>query len=745
MKANHVRAAARGLCCWLVAAAGAGWAHGQSFADACADAPDVGLGTYGFDLTGATGDPVLEVACAEGRDATIDQWIRYVPASSGPIAITTVGLTSGDTVLSVHQDATCDFGAWTAFACNDDSGGPQSRMQIQVVAGEAILIRIAGALGSRPTGSVTISALPVLEQGDVCADPALAVLGTNTFDSSRAVDNNWWACRGFRDQWFSFTPAVSGAMTVSACGPGASTEISVWAGCDAAVMACQEYGECAAYTAVEAGVPVIIRVASDGAIGPQQFSIAVTPGAFPSNDNCETPAIATLGENVFDNTFATTDGFGDCPGGSISPFTAGLDVWFEFVPGATGIYDISTELSLGLSDTALGVYAECGTNPLACNGDDRGFLSFIRMPLTQGQTYLIRVSGAGLPLAGTPFDRGEGILSIVQSIPPDNDECTGATEVVDGVWPYNLYDASAGPQEPSCLPIEMVSTKDVWFRYVPSATGPFEASLLPGGTGGSLSAFGSCNEAALATAGLFYEAGSYSYRLIVEGQAGVPVLFRVATLKYPNDPELPYGDGEISFGPLTTVIPVNDTCSAALAIGQGVTPVDLTGSIKDCATDPSPQWDSNAAATDNDIYYTFASPVSGTVTIKVEDGVSYPYVDGLVVSVYDECGGQPIASGFEFSDAPKDQIEFEAVAGVQYTIRVGSVLNSGSLNVLTGSLDVRGPCAADVNGSGEVDLLDFFTFLNCFDQSLPCSDVTGEGEVDLEDYFAFFNAFDQNC
>jgi len=49
---------------------------------------------------------------------------------------------------------------------------------------------------------------------------------------------------------------------------------------------------------------------------------------------------------------------------------------------------------------------------------------------------------------------------------------------------------------------------------------------------------------------------------------------------------------------------------------------------------------------------------------------------------------------------------------------------------------------ADVTHDGVVDLADFFEFLACFDQSLPCGDANGDGELDLADFFGFLGAFD---
>lgn len=54
-------------------------------------------------------------------------------------------------------------------------------------------------------------------------------------------------------------------------------------------------------------------------------------------------------------------------------------------------------------------------------------------------------------------------------------------------------------------------------------------------------------------------------------------------------------------------------------------------------------------------------------------------------------------------------------------------------------------CPADVDGSGVVDLADYFVFFNCFDATDLCADIDLSGEVDLGDYFAFFAGFDVGC
>lgn len=54
-------------------------------------------------------------------------------------------------------------------------------------------------------------------------------------------------------------------------------------------------------------------------------------------------------------------------------------------------------------------------------------------------------------------------------------------------------------------------------------------------------------------------------------------------------------------------------------------------------------------------------------------------------------------------------------------------------------------CISDLNLDGEVDLADFFLFLEGFDRTLPVADVNTDGLVDLVDFFLFLERFDVSC
>lgn len=718
-------------------------AQGQ-FVDACQDAPSVGVGTYSFNLQIASSNGLdLEPSCADDRRPFIDQWIKFVPITTGPYEISTIGLTSGDTVLAAYEPY-CDFLPFYLVACNDDFQGTQSRMLLSVTAGQEYLIRVAGANETRPQGSVSIESIPPLDQGDTCSNPAAAVLGENTYDVTRSYEDGF-ACFGFRDVWFTFTPIESGALTIHTCGIREQANIAAFDGCNGNVLACSDAFECSAAFGVQAGVPILIRLANEDATGPESFFIELNPTGLPTNDECEAPLPASLGDTPFNNTFATLSRPVTCGGGGPFNFNAGLDVWYSFTPPQSGTYDISTVNSIEIRDTVLAVYPSCEDNLIACNDDGYGFLSLIRTPLVGGQTYLIQVCGAGLPLAGTPIDRGEGILSIRQSVPPTNDECATAAAIAPGITAYNLYDATTGDAQPLCTPSNLAMLNDIWYRYVPTSNEALEVSLLPGGAGGSLTVYrNSCDDGAIAQAGYFYDLslGLDAVRIVLDAEANVPLLFQVSYLGFPSETIPVLGEGEIYVGPPTTPVIPNDLCQDALPVSEGVVPINLVGSIKDCTPLSGPALDTAIAASDNDIYYRYQPANAGTVYVTINDGIDYPYYDGLVVSIHEACNAVPLASSLAFGDAPLDFLSFEANSGQEYIIRVASILRFGSQNIQSGNIVIGDAiacgCPADFNQDGGVDGGDVEAFFTDWADADPCADTNQDGGVDGGDVEAFF-------
>ncbi|MFI4882046.1 MAG: GC-type dockerin domain-anchored protein [Phycisphaerales bacterium JB064] len=61
------------------------------------------------------------------------------------------------------------------------------------------------------------------------------------------------------------------------------------------------------------------------------------------------------------------------------------------------------------------------------------------------------------------------------------------------------------------------------------------------------------------------------------------------------------------------------------------------------------------------------------------------------------------------------------------------------------TIAVPAPCAADLDGDGELTIFDFLAFQNLFDAGDPAADFDGDGELTIFDFLAFQNAFDAGC
>jgi hypothetical protein len=113
----------------------------------------------------------------------------------------------------------------------------------------------------------------------------------------------------------------------------------------------------------------------------------------PTNDECEGAIPAVLGNNVFDNTFATTSQGRFC---TLDGYI-GNDLWFTFTTPTSGALSVSTHPGTTVN-TNIGVYADCtGCHLMASDsdGNDVGLQHTVTFCTGANQTYLIRIGGAG--------------------------------------------------------------------------------------------------------------------------------------------------------------------------------------------------------------------------------------------------------------------------------------------------------------------------------------------------------------
>lgn len=187
---------------------------------------------------------------------------KFVPAHDGLINIDTVG-SSYDTVLSVHSGCgltyfipPSSFGCIqpTQYACDDDSGpGLLSSIQsLPVSAGATYIIEVStwgtSAANVARILDFNFAYFGTVPSNDHC-DSAIVIPGANTSggitnysdsmdvyytDSSYCDPTAPCVSAGFGPRhtvWYSFTPAMNGAINLSTSGSGYDTVLTVQAGC----------------------------------------------------------------------------------------------------------------------------------------------------------------------------------------------------------------------------------------------------------------------------------------------------------------------------------------------------------------------------------------------------------------------------------------------------------------------------------------------------------------------------------
>ena len=757
------------------AAAVTGAAHAQ-FAATCtaSSAQPVGPGVHAFDLRtiSAPGNGTGAAFCADGTP-TYEQWLTYVPTFSGLVAVDLTGVTGGpvtiNTVQSVGSGPSCDFSSFfDVCSVSDDPCAPNGLTKLQTTAGVPVILRVSAPASGRPFGNLRIVENPVGPAGDTCATAVPATLGANVYSTAGSVGELDFACNWFTDTWLVYIPAASGGLVASVCGQAGNDSVALYSGCSATnVLDCGNFNDddfasppCRAKARVTAGVPVYIRL-GQSCPATRQVTLALLPASvIPANDQCANALTAVEGSNIGDNTFAGTDGVDACvddPFG-VGGFGSGRDIWFRFTPAATASYDLAAGfdvagLSVPIGAVATAVFATCAAaqppaTAIACANS--GFSSvYSRVALTAGTPYLVRVAGAGRPVDGNPFSRGEVNLQIRRVVPPTNDPCSGATLIAAGEHPFDLLDASPDGARPCSGDPEI---NDVWFRFIPPASGPFEIGLVEGqGIGtAEITVTSNCGGSAptvIAATANDTMTGAQLSRLILQGVAGQQVLIRIAAdVPFPSP-----STGRLYVGPVRAPAPPgNDSCASAQVLaGLGTIPFSMSNATQapqSCGSVPTCQTDACTTAINADIFFRFVAPRTGPLTIRVNDGEPYFFNDtfgaGAVIAVLDTCASAPSVCGLPCGDFPADSVQLQAQAGQTYIIRIGRYIGApwpqdgGTLTIT---------CPADFNGDGTRDVTDIFAFLSAWFAGAPGSDFDNSGARNVADIFAFLSAWFAGC
>ena len=394
--------------------------------DDCVNAQAIGeVVDLPFDTTLATNDS--PAGHCSGMNNCPNIWYCYTPSCTGLAYVSLCGSTF-DTYLGVYDGCTCDpVGA--QLCCNDDYCGLQSQCDdIPVTAGQQYLIEVGGYSTNSGTGILNVWCVGIGPPNDNCAD-AIPVDDGDVITGSLAAatndgDASCGSSTGNLDVWYVFTASCEGVLRVNTCGThdapgqdlGMDTVLSLHSGCpgtQANELECNDdwpyaSSDPTACTGLDEGIHCDSAIAyplGDGKtvyVRVSHYSGVVQDGAFtlnvdftPENDLCAD--WIGVGEGVYDfcTIGAETDGPDEPVMCNFYGYTqVGSDIWFRYTASDTGTLTVS--LCGSLYDTKLAFYGSAAcppTNILACNDDFCGLQSEISAPVTNGETYTIRVGG----------------------------------------------------------------------------------------------------------------------------------------------------------------------------------------------------------------------------------------------------------------------------------------------------------------------------------------------------------------
>ena len=504
---------------------------------------------------------------------------------------------------------------------------------------------------------------------DDCSAAAPITAGTISADNTGATADTAISC-GFNSNlsiWYAYTaPATGTAIFATSGGTLTDTTLAAFDACGGTEIACDDDSGPGFYSvlnlSVTSGTTYYIYFAGYNlAQGAADLTLTEVTGGVP-NDNCVDAIAVTNGSSTpFTNIGATTDGAGSCG-------AYGSDVWYTYTSSASP-EQVTVDLCGSGYDTVIAVFDACGGTQVACLDDFCGLQTQLAYLQPASTTYYIGIAGfAGAQGTGTMN------LNAVTVVPPANDNCAGATAMVDG---DNAWDNTFASQETtiSCaFGGAANSGKDVWYTYTATSTDNRTFEVTNYTTGDSnLAIFDACGGTELAcnddAVGLLSRIRNFPTTL------GTTYYIRLAGWGNPGGE----GAGNLNISITPPPVPF-DSCELAVAVaGQPVTQTyDTTGFITD-NTDCGGGLDG---------FYAWTPSASG-LGVVTTCGLSG---SDTTLAAYDSCGGALLACNDD-SCGLQSAITFPVTSGTTYYVRIAGFGNQAVFGDI--SFDVPPPPAND--------------------------------------------------
>ena len=355
----------------------------------------------------------------------------------------------------------------------------------------------------------------------------------------------------------------------------------------------------------------------------------------PDNDDCADAVLISDG-TIRGTTFgATQDGQTSCN------FIATPDVWYSFQATCDGFLSVDTCGST--FDTIVSVYDACPgkyQNEIECNrtcggspcGGTDACIGGSKIPVTQGESYLIRVGG---------WVQQQGDFTLHVSCTAQADACDAATYVAINSSTVGSTVGAGIDSAPTCGDIT-VDSPGVWYTVYGNGN-KLRASLCNPGTNfdTKLSVYCSgcnspwCRGANDDACGGFQSEIEWCstpgavHHILVHGYGGAT-----------GDFQLDVTDTGEYCGPFyLSCVPPNNTCGTAL---------DVSGSFVGDNTGTTTSGSASCATGVNDVWYRYTPNCTGF--LKIHTCVPSGSLADTVLSVFDECNGREIACNDDGDD-----------------------------------------------------------------------------------------------
>jgi len=360
-----------------------------------------GTGSFFFTCIGASTDGPSLLACGAGT-AFNDVWFCWTPQTTGRYVLSTCGTTSLDTVLALYPVCGCLPFSQSPVACNDDTCGTQSRIEVDAIAGRGYFVRIGTyAESQQGAGNLIISSASATTGGGDTCSTALPIgegvaafsLATATTEAPGELDVACGDGRIFNDVWFIFEAPQAGPYRVETCNfSSVDTVLAAYAGpaCPSGTaqpIACSD-DACGTQSSIiipaSEGGTYLIRLGSYSAGGRGAGSIKVESALFqPAVDGGTGRSYALLAPMSWSEANASAAAMG----GYLATISDAAEA--SFIRSAVLSFDGSSRLGwLGLTDqAAAGVFVYTTGEPVVYSAWASG------QPLNSATENFVSMSG----------------------------------------------------------------------------------------------------------------------------------------------------------------------------------------------------------------------------------------------------------------------------------------------------------------------------------------------------------------